>query len=72
MSEDFSKNMVTVTMSGKKDAVIATIKSFFGDEVLEATIQDEITGRPDTFIGIFTLYISDEEIKIELEEDETI
>jgi hypothetical protein len=72
MSEDFSQNMVTVTMSGKKAAVIATVKSFFGDPILESTIQDEITGRPDTFIGIFTLYISDEEIKIELEEDEVI
>jgi hypothetical protein len=72
MSEDFSKNIVTVTMSGKKDAVISTIKSFFGEPVLESTIQDEIIGRPDTFVGIFTLYMSDEEIKIELEDYETI
>jgi hypothetical protein len=72
MPEDFSKNMVTVTMSGKKDAVIATIKSFFGDSVLESTVQDEILGRPDTFVGIFTLYMSDEEIKTELDEDEVI
>lgn len=72
MPEDSSQNIVTVTMSGKKEAVIATIKSFFGDKVLESTIQDEIIGRPDTFVGIFTLYISDEEIKIELEDYEVI
>ena len=72
MSEDSFKNTVTVTMSGDKKAVTALIKGFFGEETLKATVQDGIIGRPDTFIGIFTLYISNEEIKIELNEDETI
>ncbi len=72
MSKDSSKNTVTVTMSGNERAVTALIKEFFGEETLKFTIQDKIIGRPDTFIGIFTLYISDEEIKIELEEDEAI
>jgi len=72
MSEDISKNMVTVTMSGKKSAVLATIKAFFGEETLWKMAEDEISGRPDTFVGIFTFYISDESIKIELDEDEAI
>ncbi len=72
MSEDISKNTVTITMSGKKSAVLATIKGFFGEKMLWQMVQDEISNRPDIFVGIFSFYISDEEIKIELDEDDSI
>jgi hypothetical protein len=62
------KNTVTVTMSGDKSAVLATIKGFFGEKILWEMVQDEISGRPETFVGIFTIYISDEDIQIELNE----
>ena len=68
MEESPLKNAVTVTMSGNKSAVLATIKGFFGQEMLWKMVEDEISGRPETFVGIFTIYISDEEIQIELDE----
>ncbi len=61
-------NKVTFSVSGNEEAVRAIIKTYFGNGTLNSIARDYITGRPELFTALFTLYISEEEIKIELDE----
>ena len=58
---------VTFSVSGNEEAVKAIIKTYFGDNTLDSIARDYITERPELFTALFTLYISEEEIKVELD-----
>ena len=59
---------VTFSVSGNEEAVKAIIKTYFGDNTLNSIARDYIMERPELFTALFTLYISEEEIKTELDE----